>query len=74
MKDAGEGFILATIMWLLIITLTSYNMDTSFAIIQNKHQRLMELCEKVDSVPKSYDTSHLTCVNGLVIDYTTGEK
>jgi hypothetical protein len=61
-------------LWWIIIACAVYNMDSDFDYRQKKHQDLMELCEMIGSSPRSYDHSDLTCVNGLVIDYTTGGK
>tara|TARA_R110000772_G_scaffold33407_4_gene81346 strand:- start:203 stop:439 length:237 start_codon:yes stop_codon:yes gene_type:complete len=68
------GFIVASTLWWIIIACAGYNMDSDFDYRQKKHQDLMELCEMIGSSPRSYDNSDLTCVNGLVIDYTTGGK
>ena len=76
MDDFNDAFIMgmlgAFIISLLIAITISINIDMNFNSVHGKHLVMIELCEKLDSVPHSYDDSELTCENSMVLDYKLG--
>jgi len=67
--NTGFGFVIGVIFALLISISFDVNKDISYENKSKQMERMLMLCEKLDSYPRSFDMSVLTCKNGVSIKY-----
>jgi hypothetical protein len=72
-SDFELGFIVGLVISLYAGAIVYKYADVNFEYREKRRAAIIGLCEKYNSIPDSYDTSTVKCVNGVSINYVIEE-